>query len=157
MDPKSPSHQQAGDHRHQKGGPGCGTQPGEEAHKRGLPVGGKRDTQGARSGCHCQKASASAAQQGNTRRVSTGYGSHKASHEPRAPKRSLAALASIWAVHSYRILLGPLLGGGCRFHPSCSQYALDAFQKYGYWVALGKVLKRLCKCHPFHPGGYDPA
>lgn len=45
----------------------------------------------------------------------------------------------------------------CRFYPSCSQYALDALDKYGAWGGLWRTALRLSRCHPFHPGGYDPA
>ncbi|CAO0822547.1 putative membrane protein insertion efficiency factor [Desulfarculales bacterium] len=61
------------------------------------------------------------------------------------------------AVRFYQLTLGPYLGGQCRFHPTCSQYALDALDAYGLWRGLGKALWRVAKCHPWHPGGYDPA
>ena len=57
----------------------------------------------------------------------------------------------------YQIILGPYLGGQCRFYPTCSQYAMDALARYGFWRGLLKTCLRLSKCHPFHPGGYDPA
>ncbi len=60
-------------------------------------------------------------------------------------------------MRGYQLTLGPYLGGQCRFHPTCSQYALDALARYGFWRGLAKTLSRLAKCHPFHPGGYDPA
>ncbi|MBN1526531.1 MAG: membrane protein insertion efficiency factor YidD [Candidatus Omnitrophica bacterium] len=44
----------------------------------------------------------------------------------------------------------------CRFYPSCSEYAVDAVDKYGVVLGLWKGLKRLCRCHPFSAGGYDP-
>lgn len=56
----------------------------------------------------------------------------------------------------YRTLLSPVLGNHCRFTPSCSRYALEAFDKHPFFPAAGLVLKRLAKCHPYHPGGYDP-
>ena len=59
-------------------------------------------------------------------------------------------------IRLYQRLLGPLLGGHCRFYPSCSNYALEAFQRRSFATALGKTLWRLARCHPFHPGGYDP-
>ena len=70
---------------------------------------------------------------------------------------SLAARLARLAVYAYQYTLGPLLGGQCRFHPTCSQYALDALARYGFWRGSGKALVRIAKCHPFHPGGYDPA
>jgi uncharacterized protein len=57
----------------------------------------------------------------------------------------------------YRVTLGPFLGGQCRFHPTCSQYALDAVRKYGSWRGAWKTLKRLARCHPWGGSGYDPA
>lgn len=56
----------------------------------------------------------------------------------------------------YRYLLSPLLPMSCRFTPSCSEYALDAVNKHGAFKGSFLTAKRLCKCHPFHPGGYDP-
>ena len=57
----------------------------------------------------------------------------------------------------YRITLGPLMGGHCRFHPTCSQYAIDAINKYGAIRGAWKTIKRLARCHPFGGRGYDPA
>ncbi len=56
----------------------------------------------------------------------------------------------------YKYLLSPLLPMSCRFTPSCSEYALDAVNKHGTFKGSFLTAKRLCKCHPFHPGGYDP-
>ena len=44
----------------------------------------------------------------------------------------------------------------CRFRPTCSEYAVQALLLHGTWRGAGMVVKRLCRCHPFHPGGYDP-
>jgi hypothetical protein len=44
----------------------------------------------------------------------------------------------------------------CRFTPTCSEYAAQALEKYGPWKGLALALRRICRCHPFHPGGYDP-
>ena len=55
----------------------------------------------------------------------------------------------------YRWLIAPCLGSCCRFYPSCSQYALDAFEKRGVFMGLFLTTKRLLKCHPYHPGGFD--
>jgi uncharacterized protein len=57
----------------------------------------------------------------------------------------------------YRATLGPLLGGQCRFHPTCSQYAIDAIHKHGPWRGAWKTLRRLARCHPLGGSGYDPA
>ena len=63
----------------------------------------------------------------------------------------------IFLVFAYRATLGRFMGGHCRFTPSCSQYALDAIAKYGPWSGAWRALKRICRCHPFGGGGYDPA
>lgn len=55
----------------------------------------------------------------------------------------------------YRIFLSPLLGPRCRFWPSCSSYALQALAKHGLWRGTWLTLKRLGRCHPWHPGGID--
>lgn len=62
----------------------------------------------------------------------------------------------IGSIRLYQWTISPLLGSPCRFYPSCSVYAVEAISKHG--VVKGSVLtvKRLGKCHPFHPGGYDP-
>jgi putative membrane protein insertion efficiency factor len=57
----------------------------------------------------------------------------------------------------YRVVLGPLTGGRCRFHPTCSQYAIDAINKYGAMAGGWKAIKRICRCHPFGGKGIDPA
>lgn len=56
----------------------------------------------------------------------------------------------------YRYALSPLLGPRCRFHPSCSEYACVALQKHGLGSGLWLLLRRLARCHPWHPGGVDP-
>lgn len=56
----------------------------------------------------------------------------------------------------YRYALSPFLGQRCRFHPSCSAYAAEALTRYGALQGSWLALKRVCRCHPFHPGGHDP-
>ena len=70
---------------------------------------------------------------------------------PSIPARVLLAL-----VRGYQLFLSPFLGGRCRFEPSCSRYAMACLRDHG--AARGSLLSilRLCKCHPFHPGGFDP-
>jgi len=53
-------------------------------------------------------------------------------------------------------LISPLFGPKCRFYPSCSHYALLAFQRHGLLKGGWLTLRRISKCHPFNPGGYDP-
>jgi putative membrane protein insertion efficiency factor len=62
----------------------------------------------------------------------------------------------IYAVRFYRTCISPLFPPTCRFYPSCSQYALEAIQAYGALKGSWAAIKRLSKCHPYHPGGYDP-
>ena len=67
----------------------------------------------------------------------------------------LAFLLSV-PIHLYRWTIGPLLPKACRFHPSCSAYALDALRIHGPFKGLYLTARRLLRCHPFHPGGLDP-
>ncbi|HOW87717.1 MAG TPA: membrane protein insertion efficiency factor YidD [Candidatus Omnitrophota bacterium] len=62
----------------------------------------------------------------------------------------------IFLVRCYRAVFAPLFGPCCRFSPSCSIYAEEALKQKGVFRGLLLMLKRLCKCHPFHPGGFDP-
>ena len=59
-------------------------------------------------------------------------------------------------IEAYRLLLSPLLGGHCRFWPSCSAYAEEAIQRHGAARGSGLAVRRLLRCHPFAPGGVDP-
>jgi putative membrane protein insertion efficiency factor len=59
-------------------------------------------------------------------------------------------------IKAYKYLISPLLPNSCRFYPSCSEYALDAFNKYGFVKGLWLTLKRIGRCHPLCDGGYDP-
>ncbi|MFL5783982.1 MAG: membrane protein insertion efficiency factor YidD [Bacteriovoracaceae bacterium] len=56
----------------------------------------------------------------------------------------------------YQTTISPFLGSNCRFEPSCSHYADECFKKFSFPRALWYSSRRICKCHPFHPGGYDP-
>ncbi|MCM1565998.1 MAG: membrane protein insertion efficiency factor YidD [Dehalobacter sp. 4CP] len=56
----------------------------------------------------------------------------------------------------YQRFVSPLKGRTCRFYPTCSDYAIQSVKKYGIIKGIGKSLIRIAKCHPFHPGGYDP-
>ena len=59
-------------------------------------------------------------------------------------------------IAGYRRLVSPLLGPRCRFAPSCSEYALTALSEHGALRGLWLAVARIARCHPFHPGGYDP-
>ena len=63
----------------------------------------------------------------------------------------------IFLVVLYRGTLGRFMGGHCRFDPTCSQYAIDAINKYGPLTGAWKALKRIIRCHPWGGRGYDPA
>lgn len=56
----------------------------------------------------------------------------------------------------YKVTLSPLLPSACRFYPTCSEYTREAVEKYGAGRGLWMGLKRICRCHPFHSGGFDP-
>lgn len=62
----------------------------------------------------------------------------------------------IWPIRAYQRLLSPLLPRRCRFYPSCSEYAAQALLKYGLLRGGWLALRRLLRCGPWHPGGYDP-
>ena len=63
----------------------------------------------------------------------------------------------ICLIKFYRRHISPIKGGGCcRFIPTCSEYALEAVEKYGAFKGSLLAIKRILKCHPFHKGGYDP-
>jgi len=59
-------------------------------------------------------------------------------------------------IRVYQLTLSRLIGSVCRFHPSCSHYAAECLELHGAWKGSLLTLKRLSKCHPFHPGGFDP-
>ena len=64
--------------------------------------------------------------------------------------------ALIALINVYRFLLSPWLGSNCRFHPSCSCYAQQALRLHGSYRGAMLTLRRIGRCHPWHPGGYDP-
>ena len=59
-------------------------------------------------------------------------------------------------IHFYRRYISPLKPPSCRFTPTCSQYALDAYQHYGIFKGTWLTFTRILRCHPWHPGGHDP-
>ena len=68
----------------------------------------------------------------------------------------LFSLLLIALVKFYQKLVSPLFPKTCRFHPTCSHYAVEAIQEYGPGRGSWLALKRILRCHPFHPGGWDP-
>ena len=62
----------------------------------------------------------------------------------------------IAAVRAYQYALRPMLGANCRFYPSCSDYAREAIERHGALHGSWLATRRLCRCHPYHPGGFDP-
>jgi putative membrane protein insertion efficiency factor len=59
-------------------------------------------------------------------------------------------------IRFYQMFISPLLGSNCRFYPSCSQYTLEAVEKYGVIKGGWMGVQRISRCHPWHHGGYDP-
>lgn len=56
----------------------------------------------------------------------------------------------------YRLILSPLIGPSCRFEPSCSHFVEESLVRHGLWRGMRLGTGRILRCHPFHPGGYDP-
>lgn len=71
-------------------------------------------------------------------------------------RRTPLAVLLLAVVRAYRRVLSPLLGARCRFHPTCSAYAEQALARHGALRGGWLSLRRLARCHPFNPGGYDP-
>ena len=62
----------------------------------------------------------------------------------------------IFFVRGYQVVISPLLPSTCRFYPSCSAYAVEALERHGVLRGSRLTIRRLARCHPFNPGGYDP-
>jgi putative membrane protein insertion efficiency factor len=63
---------------------------------------------------------------------------------------------AITLIRLYKYLLSPLLPGRCRFYPTCSEYSIEALKRYGFLKGVYLSFKRIIRCNPFNPGGYDP-
>ena len=62
----------------------------------------------------------------------------------------------VFFIRAYQYLLSPWLGHHCRFHPTCSRYAVEAIEEHGAFNGSQLAIRRLLKCHPWHEGGADP-
>jgi putative membrane protein insertion efficiency factor len=62
----------------------------------------------------------------------------------------------VWLIRGYQLFISPLKPPSCRFAPTCSHYAVEAIRRFGAWKGGWLALRRILKCHPFHPGGIDP-
>ncbi|MBD2346535.1 membrane protein insertion efficiency factor YidD [Anabaena subtropica] len=62
----------------------------------------------------------------------------------------------IWLIQGYRMFISPLYPPTCRFQPTCSMYAIQAIERFGVLHGGWMAIRRILRCHPFHPGGYDP-
>jgi putative membrane protein insertion efficiency factor len=84
------------------------------------------------------------------------------SMEKHVPEKELGPVSRIVRVlamvliRGYQLILSPVMPGSCRFSPSCSHYALEAFQRHAPVRAFWLTVRRIGRCHPFHPGGNDP-
>nr|HID59078.1 membrane protein insertion efficiency factor YidD [Desulfobacterales bacterium] len=67
------------------------------------------------------------------------------------PEQSLVAI-----IRAYQYILSPLFPPACRFYPTCSEYSCQAIKRYGVLKGSWISIRRIMRCHPFHPGGYDP-
>ena len=74
--------------------------------------------------------------------------------EPLGP--GIVARSLIALVRAYRRLLGPVVPRACRFEPTCAAFAMEALERHGAGRGLELAIARLTRCHPWHPGGYDP-
>ncbi|SMB87521.1 hypothetical protein SAMN00017405_1710 [Desulfonispora thiosulfatigenes DSM 11270] len=71
-------------------------------------------------------------------------------------KNNFIVMVVVFIVRLYQKFISPLKGPTCRFMPTCSEYTILALKKYGFFKGSFLSIKRILKCHPFHPGGYDP-
>lgn len=79
-----------------------------------------------------------------------------ATGQPPAPTRGIAAKGLIFLIRCYQVALSPMLGGQCRYFPTCSAYGIEAIQRHGALRGSWMAARRIGRCHPFRPGGYDP-
>jgi len=70
--------------------------------------------------------------------------------------RSLLVQPLLLLIRVYQLAISPMLGNRCRFHPSCSEYSMEALKRHGLVKGSWLAVRRIGCCHPWHPGGYDP-
>lgn len=70
--------------------------------------------------------------------------------------RSLLVQPLLLLIRAYQLAISPMLGNRCRFYPSCSEYSMEALRRYGLLRGMWLAVRRVGRCHPWHPGGYDP-
>jgi len=70
--------------------------------------------------------------------------------------RSLFVQPLLWLIRGYQLAISPMLGNRCRFYPGCSEYSMEALRRHGFFRGLWLAVRRLGRCHPWHPGGFDP-
>jgi putative membrane protein insertion efficiency factor len=70
--------------------------------------------------------------------------------------RELPSQILLGAIRAYQLTLSPFIGRQCRFHPTCSNYAAEAIATHGALRGVLMSARRISRCHPFHPGGFDP-
>jgi putative membrane protein insertion efficiency factor len=70
--------------------------------------------------------------------------------------KTLLVWPLVLVIRAYQLAISPMLGNRCRFYPSCSDYSMEALQRHGLLRGLWLGVRRIGRCHPWHPGGYDP-
>lgn len=70
--------------------------------------------------------------------------------------KSLLVQPLLWLIRGYQLTVRPMLGPRCRFYPSCSEYSMEALRRHGLLRGVWLTARRLGRCHPLHPGGFDP-
>jgi len=138
-------------------------------HRRGSYRGGRGDTfRGAASFPRklpappaCLEARAHPVHRAPSKRPCIGEGDRggDGSNVPRrwaVAQRGVVAAATLVMLRAYRAVVSPLLPPSCRFHPTCSAYAIESVERFGARKGLTLAVRRLLRCHPWGEGGYDP-
>lgn len=76
--------------------------------------------------------------------------------ENRQTLRSIIIAVPLLLIRIYQLVISPMMGKNCRFHPSCSNYAVQSLKSHGLLIGSWLSIKRILRCHPFSQGGYDP-